>query len=78
MRKSAIVIVKNCMYCPFCTKERTRSAGMATDYLCAIVKDPKADYGLKVIAGYVESRREEPQDNQIPDWCPLPSGEFDE
>lgn len=78
MRKCSLLIISNCKDCPHCQEERTRRAGMAIDYLCSLVKDPKADYGLKVIKGYVESQREAPQDNQIPDWCPLPSGELDE
>ena len=66
--------INNCRICPCVGSDRTLRAGLATDYFCTLVPDPEADYAFRVIAGYVESSREAPQDGKIPDWCPLPRG----
>lgn len=61
----------NCMQCPYCGNDRTQGAGFAIDYFCKLTPDSTADYKFKVIKGYVEWKSEGPQDNEIPDWCPL-------
>ena len=71
MPKSIKLTIRNCMNCPHCDNDRTQGAGYAIDYFCKLVPDPKADYKFKVIKGYVEWHSEEPQDGEIPAWCPL-------
>lgn len=75
MAKSILLLITNCQRCPNCTTERTRGAGCASDFLCKAVKDPSADYGFKVIRGYVEWGSQAPKDGEIPDWCPFISEE---
>ena len=57
----------NCKQCPHHDTMRTQGAGYALDYMCLYHKNRAA----RKIKGYVESEREEPQDHEIPDWCPL-------
>lgn len=78
MRKASLLVITNCMYCPFCKTQPTPRAGCATDYMCALVRTNEPDNLFKKIKGYVEWGSEEPKDNEIPDWCPLPTGELDE
>ena len=56
--------IKNCKQCPFHDTQRTEGTGYAIDYICL-------KFNKKKIKGYVESSREEPQNNELPDWCPL-------
>lgn len=56
--------IDNCKACPFCDTKLTKGYGHALDYFCK-----KA--GNKIIAAYVEWSSQAPQDNEIPDWCPL-------
>jgi hypothetical protein len=62
--KSVTLKITNCQQCPHCDTQRTVGAGCADDYVCKLLR-------RRVIAGYVEYSSEEPQDNQIPNWCPL-------
>lgn len=60
-----LAIVANCHGCPHITKEHTPGAGYAMDYHCTAVT-PR-----KLVAGYVEWRRDMREDHCFPDWCPL-------
>jgi len=57
--------VSNCKNCPHCDTKLTKGYGHATDYFC------KLDADKKLIKGYCEWQRDEPQDGEIPAWCPL-------
>lgn len=56
----------NCTVCPCCETDKTPGAGCAIDYFCAFNRKNR-----KLLKGYVEWGSEEPQDHEIPDWCPL-------
>lgn len=59
--------ITNCVQCPHHDTMRTHGAGYALDYMCLGAKGKPA----RKIVGYVERHDEEPQDHEIPDWCPL-------
>lgn len=63
-RKYVKLKIVNCKQCPNCKTKLTRGAGYATDYYCTAKSN-------RTIAGYVEWMSEEPQDGEIPAWCPM-------
>lgn len=63
--KSVKIEIKNCKHCPNCKIKLTKGFGYATDFDCHAIKP------VRTIAGYCEWSDEEPQDGEIPAWCPL-------
>jgi hypothetical protein len=72
MLKSIKLTIINCKQCPSCVTKLTKGFGYATDYDCKLVKN--TDGKFKTIKGYCEWTSEEPQDHEIPDWCPRKKG----
>jgi hypothetical protein len=63
--KSVTIEITNCKRCPNCKTKLTKGFGYALDFYCNKTPDNR------VIAGYCEWTRDEPQDGEIPAWCPL-------
>jgi len=63
-KRCVIFEITNCKRCPNCRTNHTPGTSYGIDYFC------KLTY-IK-LKSYVESQREEPQDFEIPDTCPLP------
>lgn len=83
MPKSVSLKITNCKLCHHCGTTLTKGFGYATDFFCDIADhhnnaDEMPGPALwwnkplgRVIARYVEWSSQEPQDNDIPSWCPL-------
>ncbi len=63
MAKQVLIPIVNCKKCPHCYTKLTKGFGFVTDFMCRLTD--------KCIKGYCEWKSDEPQDGEIPDFCPF-------